>query len=61
MKKNRGIQKLIVFALLGAFTISNMLPYQYFVPVKRNFDIQRQTKYSTSVYSTSVLDVGKAD
>ena len=35
MKKNRGIQKLAILALLCVFTFSNTIPYQQFIQKNR--------------------------
>ncbi|WP_261061836.1 PhrA family quorum-sensing system peptide [Streptococcus sp. Marseille-Q5619] len=56
MKKNRGIQKLSILALLGVFTFSNTIPYQQFIQKNKQLEIrvQSQKKYNGP-------DVGKAD
>ncbi|VME54241.1 secreted protein [Streptococcus pneumoniae] len=56
MKKNRGIQKLVTFALLGVFMFSNTIPYQQFIQKNRQLEIRVQSQKKSNG-----LDVGKAD
>jgi len=56
MKKNRGIQKLAILALLGVFTFSNTIPYQQFIQKNKQLEIRVQSQKKSNG-----LDVGKAD
>ena len=56
MKKNRGIQKLAIFALLEVFTFSNTIPYQQFIQKNKQLEIRVQSQKKSNG-----LDVGKAD
>ena len=56
MKKNRGIQKLAILALLGVFTFSNTIPYQQFIQKNKQLEIRVQSQKKSDG-----LDVGKAD
>ena len=56
MKKNCGIQKLAILALLGVFMFSNTIPYQQLFRRINDwrFECNRKKK-------SNGLDVGKAD
>ncbi|HEL2050582.1 TPA: hypothetical protein TY426_000113 [Streptococcus suis] len=54
MRRKRGINKLVTFALLGILTFSNTIPYQHFIQKNKMLEIQVQKK-------SNGLDVGKAD
>ena len=56
MKKNRGIQKLAILALLDVFTFSNTIPYQQFIQKDKQYDIRVKSQKKSNG-----LDVGKAD
>ena len=56
MKKNCGIQKLAILALLGVFTFSNTIPYQQFVQKNKQLEIRVQSQKKSNG-----LDVRKAD
>lgn len=56
MKKNHGIQKLAILALLGVFTFSNTIPYQQFIQKNKQLEIRVQSQKKSNG-----LDVGKAD
>ncbi|MDU4338078.1 PhrA family quorum-sensing system peptide [Streptococcus sp. 20925_1_24] len=56
MKKNRGIQKLAIFALLEVFTFSNTIPYQQFIQKNKQLEIRVESQKKSNC-----LDVGKAD
>ena len=56
MKKNRGIQKLAILALLGVFMFSNIIPYQQFIQKNKQLEIRVQSQKKSNG-----LDVGKAD
>jgi len=56
MKKNRGIQKLAILALLGVFTFSNTIPYQQFIQKNKQLEIRVQSQKKSNG-----LDLGKAD
>lgn len=56
MKKNCGIQKLAILALLGFFTFSNTIPYQQFIQKNKQLEIRVQSQKKSNG-----LDVGKAD
>ena len=56
MKKNRGIQKLAILALLGVFTFSNTIPYQQFIQKNKQLEIRVQSQKKSNA-----LDLGKAD
>ena len=56
MKKNCGIQKLAILALLGVFTFSNTIPYQQFIQKNKRSEIRVQSQKKSNG-----LDVGKAD
>lgn len=56
MKKNCGIQKLAILALLGVFTFSNTIPYQQFIQKNKQLEIRVQSQKKSNA-----LDVGKAD
>ena len=53
MKKNRGIQKLAIFALLEVFTFSNTIPYQQFVQKNR-----QMVKFIISLHLVSGFNIG---
>ena len=56
MRRNRGIKKLVTFALLGVFMFSNTIPYQQFIQKNRQLEIRVQSQKKSNG-----LDVGKAD
>ena len=56
MKKNCGIQKLAILALLCVFTFSNTIPYQQFIQKNKQLEIRVQSQKKSNC-----LDVGKAD
>ncbi|KXT98029.1 PhrA family quorum-sensing system peptide [Streptococcus mitis] len=56
MKKNRGIQKLAILALLDVFTFSNTIPYQHFIQKNKRLEIRVQSQKKSNG-----LDVGKTD
>ena len=56
IKKNRGIQKLAILALLGVFMFSNTIPYQQFIQKNKQMEIRVQSQKKSNG-----LDVGKAD
>lgn len=49
MKKNRGIQKLAILALLGVFTFSNTIPYQQLFRRINNWRFECNRKRSPMV------------
>lgn len=49
MKKNRGIQKLAILALLGVFTFSNTIPYQQLFRRINNWRFESNHKRSPMV------------
>ena len=56
MKKDRGIKKLVTFALLGVFMFSNTIPYQQFIQKNKQLEIRVESQKKSDG-----LDVGKAD
>ena len=56
MKKNRGIQKLAILALLCVLAFGNTIPYQQFVQKNRQLEVRVQSQKKSNG-----LDVGKAD
>ena len=53
MKKNCGIQKLAILALLGVFTFSNTIPYQQFIQKNR-----QMVKFIISLHLVSGFNIG---
>ena len=53
MRKNRGIKKLVTFALLGVFMFSNTIPYQQFVQKNR-----QMVKFIISLHLVSGSNIG---
>lgn len=53
MKKNRGIQKLAILALLDVFTFSNTIPYQQFIQKNRQL-----VKFIISLHLVSGFNIG---
>ena len=53
MKKNCGIQKLAILALLGVFTFSNTIPYQQFVQKNK-----QMVKFIISLHLVSEFNIG---
>ena len=53
MRKKRGIQKLVTFALLGVFMFSNTIPYQQFVQKNR-----QMVKFIISLHLVSGFNIG---
>ena len=53
MKKNRGIQKLAILALLGVLAFGNTIPYQQFVQKNR-----QMVKFIISLHLVSGFNIG---
>ena len=53
MKKNRGIKKLAILALLGVFMFSNTIPYQQFIQKNR-----QMVKFIISLHLVSGFNIG---
>lgn len=49
MKKNRGIQKLAILALLDVFTFSNTIPYQQFIQKNKRLEIGDSSEITKEV------------
>lgn len=56
MRRKRGINKLVTFALLGILTFSNTIPYQQFIQKNKLLEIRVESQKKSDG-----LDVGKAD
>lgn len=56
MRKKRGIKKLVTFALLGVFMLSNTIPYQQFIQKNKQLEIRVQSQKKSNG-----LDIGKDD
>ncbi len=56
MKKSRGIHKVAILVLLGAFMFSDTIPYQQLIQKNIQLEIRVQSQKKSNG-----LDVGKTD